>query len=165
MILIRLILDIASFCNNGRYILNIFRDSLIIINTTEKFVEEIIKLPFSPQKIKLLKNEDKLIVFKDSGNVAIVELPMCYNVNNIEKVEVNSNKLIYKYNSDNLELNLQKVSILSNSDVEIIDILGRNIQSIRSNDLINNPIIDISNLNNGIYFLKYNNVVEKFMKF
>lgn len=155
--------NLASFCNDGRYVLNIFKDSLIITNTTNKSVEEIIKLPFSPQKIKLLKNEAKLLVFEDSGNVAIVELPKCYNVSNVS--ELCLNKLINRYNSYHIDFNTKHVSNLSDSVVEIIDILGRNIQSIGVNDLINNPIIDISNLNYGIYFLKYNNLVEKFMKF
>jgi hypothetical protein len=156
--------NLASFCNEGRYILNIVRDSLIIINVTNKFVDEIIKLPFIPQKIKLLKNDAKLLVFNDFGYVAMVELPQCFNIKSTKEPVLDNKKLINQYNSDYMELNPQKVLELKGSKIDIFDILGRNILSINIENLKNNPNIDISNLKPGIYFIKSNNIVEKFMK-
>lgn len=156
--------NLASYCNEGRYILNVVRDSLIIINVTDKFVDETIKLPFAPNKIKLLKNDANLLIFNNAGNFAIVSLPKCYNINSVPAPKVENEKLIKKYDSEEIELSQEKIKDLKNSQIQIFDILGKTVLSINADMLKSNSIIDISNLKSGLYFIKYRDGVEKLIK-
>ena len=51
-----------------------------------------------------------------------------------------------------------------NSQIQILDILGKTVLTINSEILKTNPIIDISNLKSGVYFIKYSDGVEKIIK-
>lgn len=91
------------------------------------------------------------------------------NINIGIKENNNLNHLIQVYpNPANNFITLKSDIALQHSKIELTDVTGRLIQTIKSTDL-NQTTINIINLNDGIYFLNItfdntNKVVKKFIK-
>ena len=73
---------------------------------------------------------------------------------------------IYPNPVKNGELRMENGELKENTTIEIYDMVGQKVYQINksANQQINNISIDISHLSNGMYFLRVNNQVVKFIK-
>ncbi len=159
--------NLTKFCNNGKYVVRIQNDSLLLANITTKSIEEIIILPFTPNKMKLISNESKLLILSTDGYFAEIEIPKCYNIIEIsidktinEKIEIknlNNEQIEIKFNYEFVGNSYEKI--------EIYDLLGNLILSKVTDKSINTNLIAIQSLHPGLYFVKVGNIIEKFVKF
>jgi len=88
------------------------------------------------------------------------------DVNDVGIVSATLNNQIRVYpNPTTGQLKIKNYELRENDIIEIYDVVGQKLMQLPCRDVINHvSTIDISHLASGMYFLKVNNQVVKFMK-
>jgi hypothetical protein len=139
-----------------KYFIYSYRDTIFFQNVKSKAIEDTLICPFIPEILTLSPDGNGLIAANNSGNIALFDktiLDVNENINVKNDLTISPNPATYFIYLPQTNEFIQYAAIFS--------IYGEKILTINN---AGSNVVDVSGLSKGIYFLRINNKVYKFVK-